>query len=123
MDTTEPKLVYVVDDEPSVRRALGRLLRSLGYRSREFASGHGLLTRGRFDTAACFVIDINMPQMNGYELSRRLEKAAPNTPIILITAGVEEQERWREEKTAAVGLLLKPLSERQLTTALKEALE
>lgn len=120
--TADPQLICVVDDEPSVRRALGRHLRSLGYSSRQFGSGQELLANGRCDDVGCFVIDISMPEMNGYEVARRLKETAPDTPVILITAREEERERWRAQGTSAIGLLLKPFSNRELTAALKLAL-
>ena len=120
---TERQLVYVVDDEPSVRRALGRQLRSLGYRSREFASGRELFASGRWAKAACLVVDINMPDMNGYEVARRLAEAAPASPVILITGFTDELERWRLQKTSAINLLLKPFVEQELIEVLRQALE
>jgi FixJ family two-component response regulator len=116
-------LVYVVDDELSVCRSLGRLLRSLGLRSREFGSARELLTDEGCAEAACFVIDVHMPEMGGYELVKRLEEAAPASPVILITARAEESDRWREKAASALVLLLKPFSDQELITALKQALQ
>ncbi len=119
---SEADLIYVVDDEASVRRSLGRLLRSLGLRSLEFASGAELLADERCAEASCILIDVHMPQMTGYELARRLSAAAPNSQIIFITALAEELDRWRTEDTSAIALLLKPFSEEELRAALRPAL-
>lgn len=115
-------LVHVVDDDPSVGRSLGRLLRSLGLRARTFASGKELLGDARRSEAACFVVDVHMPEMNGYELAKRLGEVAPESPVIFITARVEETDRWQEQPAAAVALLLKPFSESELVAALRKAL-
>lgn len=120
--SAEPHLVYVVDDEASVRRSLGRLLTSNGLRRREFASGRELLADERCAEATCFVVDIYMEEMNGYELAKRLEIVAAGSPVILMTARAEESTRWRKEAPAAVALLIKPFSEQELVAVLEQAL-
>ena len=75
MSTTLP-IVCVVDDDPSVLRALGRLLRSLGLRPAAFASAAELLGDPRRRQASCFLLDVQMPAMNGFELARRLTAEA-----------------------------------------------
>lgn len=115
-------LVHVVDDDPSVRRSLGRLLRSLGLRAGSFASGPELLSAAPRDEAECFVVDVHMPGMSGYELAQQLAEARPDSPVILISAHMEEANRWMREAPKAVAFLLKPFSERELVTALDRAL-
>lgn len=115
-------LVYVVDDEPSVRRSLARLLRSLGLESREFASGPELLAHDQRAEAASLVVDIHMPRMSGYDLVENLAAAGLSIPVIFITARAEEVDRWQEKPSAAVALLIKPFSEGELVAALERAL-
>lgn len=118
---SEAHTVYVVDDEASVRRSLCRLLRSLGLVSRPFASGTELLSDEHLAEAACIVVDIHMPEMDGYELARRLAVTAPDSGIIFISAAARELDHWRSLGTPAIALLLKPFSEEELSAAVRQA--
>jgi FixJ family two-component response regulator len=115
-------LVVVVDDDPSVRRSLGRLLRSFGFRSREFAAGAELLASAELSAADCFILDVHMPEMDGYELTNRLTAVRPDAPLLLITARIEELERQGKDPSPALALLLKPFSDDQLLGAIEQAL-
>lgn len=115
-------LVHIVDDDSSVCRSLGRLLRSLGLRFGAFASGDELLADSRRSEAACLIIDVHMPRMGGYALARRLAEAGVYSPIIFITAQAPEADRWQAHQPPAVALLVKPFSEAELIAALELAL-
>ena len=65
--TTEAPLVFIVDDDVSVRRSTGRLVRSLGMRAETFASAQDLLNSGRAVEAACLILDVRMPNMDGLD--------------------------------------------------------
>ena len=118
----EDQMVLIVDDDPSVLRALSRLLRSYGVRSRTFSSGPELLADPHHSEADCFVVDVHMPVMNGYELANKLAGTTPGSPIVLISAHVEEVEQWQDKAEMASALLVKPFSGSELMTALAQAL-
>lgn len=83
--TTEPHLIGIVDDDSSVRTALGSLVRSLGYRAMLFASAEEF-REGKTDDFDCLVCDINMPGMSGWELLAWIRVNGPAVPMIMITA-------------------------------------
>ena len=118
----DPPLVYVVDDDASVRRSLGRLIRSLGLRTREFESGAELMTDPERHRALALLVDVHMPRQDGYDLVRELAKAGIRPPVVFITAQQKEQERWRTTAPTAVACLVKPFSEHELMVALERAL-
>jgi FixJ family two-component response regulator len=115
-------LIHIVDDDVSVGRSLGRLLRSHGLRTLEFSSGGELLAQERAEEADCSIVDVHMPGMSGYELATELKGSASQSRIIFISARAEELERWRSSAPTATTLLLKPFSEAELLTALEKAL-
>ena len=119
---TKSPLVCVVDDDPSVVRSLGRLLSSYGLRTRQYTSPQTFLRQKGYADADCLILDIHMPQMSGYELANRLSRESPEVPIILITAQAEELNRWQDTASAAIALLIKPFSHRELGTSLERAL-
>ena len=114
-------IVCVVDDDSSVRRALGRLLRSYGVRPITFGSAEELLGDPRRRDAACFLLDVQMPAMGGFELARRLAAEETAAPVIFITAHVEETDAlaWAAGGRA---LLRKPFDDRDLVAALRDAI-
>ncbi len=117
-------LIAIVDDDPSVRRALERLLRSFGLRAESFDSGAGLLrsleSSQRF---GCAVMDVQMPGMNGLEVQRRLALERIALPLIFITAHEERGIAERAIAAGAVGFLLKPFSGQSLIALIRRALE
>lgn len=118
--STTPPFICVVDDDPSVRRALGRLLRSFGLAATAFGSASELLADERRRDAACFVLDIQLPETNGFELARRLATEGTSAPVIFITA---HREGTTAERASASGgcLLAKPFDDRELLAALPES--
>src|SRR5262245_2580287 len=77
--------VYVVDDDASVREAMGSLIRSAGLRVQTFASAQEFLASPRTDVPSCLVLDVQLPGLNGFELQRQLVKAENQIPIIFLT--------------------------------------
>ncbi len=114
--------VVVVDDDPSVRRALDRLLRSAGYQVEVFESVRAFLLNGDFQRAACLVLDVRMPGPNGLELQRLLTEAGRHIPIIFITGDGDVATAVRAMKAGAVDFLSKPLDEQELFSAIEQAL-
>src|SRR5579871_2009599 len=78
-------MVYVVDDDDGMRRALGALLGSVGYKTELFARPGEFLAQFQSDTPGCLVLDIRMPEMSGLELQQRLNRAGAMLPVIFIT--------------------------------------
>lgn len=114
-------MVCVVDDDRSVRLALERLLRSCGIAAAVFASAGELLQDDRRRQAACFLIDIQMPEMNGFELAARLAAEGSDAPVIFITAHLEETTLGRAEPLRPRAVLAKPFDDRELLQALPRA--
>ena len=85
-------LIYVVDDDASMRRALERLLRSANFRVEAFSSAHEFLGRRR-PGGGCLLLDVRMPGMTGLELQQRLVSTEPGLPVILVTAHASERSR------------------------------
>ena len=120
--TEEGVTIGVVDDDPSVRRALDRLLRSVGYRVQLFESVRQFLLTGDFQAIACLVLDVRMPGPNGLELQRLLTEAGRHIPIIFITGDGDVATAVRAMKAGAVDFLSKPLDEQELFNAISQAL-
>ena len=85
MSVQAPALVSVVDDDPSVRRSLARLVKGAGYRVEAFASAHEFLARAPDESPACLLLDVRMPGLTGLDLQETLSIAAHWTSIIFIT--------------------------------------
>ena len=117
-------LIAIVDDDPSVRRALQRLLRSFGLRAETFHSGEGLLralaSSQRF---GCAVMDVQMPGMNGLEVQRRLALLGIALPLVFITAHEEEGIAERAMAAGAVGFLQKPFTDESLIELIRRAFQ
>lgn len=115
--TTAP-VIAIVDDDPSVRRALHRLVESAGYTVETFASAREYLDwlpRGR---AACLVLDIHMHEMSGFELQERLA-----VPVIFITAHDDAGTQARIEQSRVAGHLKKPFDEQAVLDMIHRVLD
>jgi FixJ family two-component response regulator len=116
-----PPLVRVVDDDASVLRAIGRLLKSEGLFVQSFDSPAALLDNAEGE-ADCLVLDIDLPGMNGLELHRRLLEAGAAPPVIFITGVPDEASRVRAMTQQAVAYLEKPVEVDLLLDAIEQAL-
>jgi FixJ family two-component response regulator len=114
-------VVYVVDDDSSVREALQELLESAGLVVRAFASAAQYLESPRHPTAACLVLDIELPDINGLALQQRIAAIGP--PIIFLTGHGDIPSSVRAIKAGAVDFLTKPFSATDLLIAIHTALE
>jgi FixJ family two-component response regulator len=118
-----PVILYIVDDDPEVRRALARLLRSAGYATRSFGSaGEFLLSSEARFSAGCIILDLAMPGLNGLELQEYLSSSGFHRPIIFLTGNGDISKSVRAMKAGAVNFLTKPVDERELLQAVEEAL-
>ena len=117
------KLVCVVDDDPSVRRALRRLFKSAGYAAEMFASAEDYLAREIFEGPICLVLDVRMPGLKGPGLQEALEKRGACEQIVFLTGHGDVPTATRAMKKGAVDFLTKPFDDEELILAVKRALE
>ena len=121
--TAAEAIVYVVDDDSSVRLALANLIRSIGYRVEAFASAQEFLQHQRQDVPSCLVLDVLLPDSSGLELARELGSSEMPLPIIFITGHGTIPMSVQAMKQGAIEFLTKPFREEDLIAALHDALE
>ena len=115
-------MVFVVDDDQSVRDALSNLIRSIGLQVRTFDSARDFLSYERPDAAACLVLDVRLPGLSGLDLQRELAAAGDQIPIIFITGHGDIPMTVRAMKAGAAEFLPKPFREQDLLDAIQQAL-
>jgi FixJ family two-component response regulator len=101
-------VISIVDDDDTVRAATESLVRSLGFKTRTFASAEAFLQSTSPRETRCLILDVQMPNMSGIELQTRLSELGFEIPIIFITAYPDEAVRRRAMEAGAVAFLLKP---------------
>src|SRR5438552_8149473 len=116
-------VVFVVDDDPSVRRAIQRLVESIGLQVELFASAQEFLRSKRPDAPSCLVLDIRLPGISGLDFQRQLAEANIHIPIIFITAHGDIPMTVRAMKAGAVVFLTKPFRDQDLLDAIQLGLE
>jgi FixJ family two-component response regulator len=115
-------IVSVIDDDMSVRDATNRLVRSLGYAARSFASAEEFLRSAGANDTSCVIADVQMPGMSGIELQTALAARGRRVPIIFITAYPDEAIRARALAAGATCFLAKPFDGATLISCLETAL-
>src|ERR1700686_3043541 len=121
--TEAPPIVFVVDDDPSVRRAIKRLIESVGLQVEVFGSAQEFLQGWRRDAPSCLVLDIRLPGISGLDFQPQLAEAHIRIPIIFITAHGDIPMTVRAMKAGAVEFLTKPFRDQDLLDAIQVALE
>jgi len=121
--TETPAIVYVVDDHPSVRRAIKRLVESEGLQVELFGSAPEFLQASRPDAPSCLVLDIKLPGISGLDFQPQLAEAGIRIPIIFITGHGDIPMTVRAMKAGAVEFLTKPFRDQDLLDAIQVALE
>ncbi|MDQ1333642.1 MAG: hypothetical protein QG552_592 [Thermodesulfobacteriota bacterium] len=119
--TQEAFTVYVVDDDASIRSALKRLLRSVGYHAVTFESAEGFLDCAAAMGKGCLVLDIRLPGMSGLDLQEQLSLSGLEYPVIFMTAHDNAQWQERARKSGALAYLRKPFPEQALLDAIRLA--
>jgi FixJ family two-component response regulator len=114
-------VISIIDDDASVRAALGSLVRSLGYTAHTFESAESFLDSCDLAEASCIVTDIQMPGMSGLDLQSWLRAAGCAIPTVFITAFPEEHLRARAEAGGAIGFLAKPFDGQAMVRLLMSA--
>ena len=116
-------VVAIVDDDPSVRQGLARLIRSLGWRAEAFASAQEFLDRPYAEAPSCLVLDLQLPDLSGLDLQKRLAEIGLETPIVFLTGHGDIPATVQAMKAGAIEFLTKPVDEEDLLRAIQEAIE
>ena len=116
-------LIRIVDDNPSTRLALARLVRAAGYQTRTFESANEFLRSGGGEGPGCLVLDVQMPGMNGIELQEALAAASEPLPIIFLTCHGSIPISVQAMKGGAVDFLTKPVDKDNLFKAIQNAFD
>src|SRR5215510_13070968 len=123
MITEEAPVVFIVDDDASVRRSIADLLSSVALRSEAFATPQQFLDSKRADSPGCLVLDVRLPGMSGLDCQRKLAEAGVNIPIIFITGHGDVPVTVRAMKSGAVEFLTKPFRPQESLDAVQQALD
>lgn len=115
-------IVFVVDDDVSVRESLSGLIRSVGLQVRTFTSAQEFLGAREMDGPCCLVLDIKLPGLNGLELQKRMAEIGLEIPIIFVTGHGDVPTSVRAMKAGAVEFLTKPLKDKDLLEAIQLAI-
>jgi len=116
-------IIFVVDDDVSVREALESLIRSAGFRVETFASARKFLARGRADVPSCLVLDVRLPGLSGLGLQKRMAEVNLEVPIIFITGHGDVPTSVRAMKAGALEFLTKPFADQDLLDAIQRAVK
>jgi FixJ family two-component response regulator len=122
MSQSKP-IVFVVDDDVSVRESLEAMIRFEGWQPETFASAQEFLARPRTLAPGCLVLDVNLPDLNGLELQKRIAADQNEMPIIFITGHGDVPMTVRAMKAGAVEFLTKPFNDEALLSAIRQAIE
>lgn len=113
--------VFVVDDDPSVLSAVGRLIRSAGHKVETFGSPREFFERSRSDEPGCLVVDLRMPDLTGLELQEAMGRAGYHLPVIFMSGHADIQSTVKAMQGGAIDFLIKPFDEGQLLEAIERA--
>lgn len=116
-------IVFVVDDDISVRQSLELLIHSAGWRSETVVSAHEFLARPRVAVPSCLVLDVSLPGLNGLDLQKHIAVERTDMPIIFITGYGDVPMTVQAMKAGAVEFLTKPFGDEVLLSAIRNALE
>jgi FixJ family two-component response regulator len=113
--------IFVVDDDPSMRTSLRRLLREHGFDATVFGSANALLDHGDFSGTVCIVLDINLDGQSGIDLRRRLANEGVTAPVIYITGNDSQVNRSAAIESGCLAYLTKPFAARLLIESVERA--
>jgi FixJ family two-component response regulator len=122
LDSSIQPVVFVVDDDVSVRESLELLISSAGWRCETFASAAQFLARPRLTVPSCLVLDVRLPDLNGLDLQQRVASERGDMPIIFITGYGDVPMTVKAMKAGAVEFLTKPFSAEVLLSAIQSAI-
>ena len=118
---TDGPLIAVVDDEESVRKAIGRLMDSAGFEVETFTGGAEFLASLEKRRPDCVVLDLHMPQVSGFDVQSRLGQLLLRIPVVVITGRDNEETNERALAGGAIAYLRKPVDDRLLLDAISNA--
>jgi FixJ family two-component response regulator len=116
------QIIYIIDDDESVRRALRRLIRSAGWDAETFANAEDFLQSANLRNPACLILDVHLPGLSGLQLQARLHAEDRIVPLVFISAYADEQMREAALRAGAIAFLEKPFEEQPLLDAVRFAL-
>src|SRR3974390_2766482 len=122
IEMTQP-MVFVVDDDASMRGAVSNLIRSVGFQVEAFTSAQEFLASTRPDTPCCLILDVRLPQVSGFDIQAELTKAQIHIPIIFVTGHGDVPMSVKAMKAGAVEFLTKPFRDQDLLDAVRVALK
>src|SRR3984957_11139142 len=115
--------IYVVDDDVSVREGVGRLILSAGLNVKTFPTAQETIASLQQELPSCLVLDVQLPDINGFELQQQLAKKDLQVPIIFLTAYGDIPQGVRAMKAGAIEFLTKPFCDEELLSAIDQAIE
>ena len=115
--------IFVIEDDASLNQAVGRLLEAAGFHARMFQSAEAVLADASLEEADCFVLDIHLPGISGFELQSRLACSGVTAPVILITAHDDPVHHRTAREIGAAAYLIKPFSSLSLIDAVVRAID
>ena len=107
-------MITVVDDDPSVRKALSRLIKAAGYDAETYESAEDFLDSSALDSSDCLILDVQLPGMSGLQLQAELSRSRHRCPIVFISAFSDENARIEAVRNGAIEFLPKPLDSDRL---------
>jgi FixJ family two-component response regulator len=113
--------IFIIDDDESVRRALRRLVQSVGWVAETFATAEDFLQSAGPAIPACLILDMHLPGLSGLELQERLRAEGRGVPVVFITAYGNDKMRAAALAAGAIAFLEKPFEEQSLLTAVDQA--
>ena len=122
MSSEDVPVVFIVDDDPSVRRSIQDLVSSVSLRSEAFATPQDFLDAQRTDRIGCLILDVRLPGMSGLDFQRTLTETGVTIPIIFITGHADVPMTVQAMKSGAVEFLTKPFRPQELLDAVQQAL-
>ena len=122
-EVSDNALVFVVDDDPSMRRAITLLMESVGLPVETFKSAQEFLAFKRLEIPSCLVLDLQLPDLSGLDLQRELAETGNEIPIVFITGHGDIPQSVRAMKAGAVEFLTKPFDTKILVEAVRQAIE
>lgn len=117
------RFIYVIDDDPAIRRSLERLLDAVGFQVASYATPKAFLDVAGSLPWGCALLDLRMPEMDGFEVHARLRSINPDLPVIVVTAQGDVQTAVRAMKAGAVDFIEKPYGDDALIAAIESALK
>lgn len=122
MTAEDTSIVFVIDDDPSIRESIQGLLKSAGLRSQAFGSTQEFLARTEIKGPSCLVLDVQLPGLSGLDFQTQLAQLGVEIPIIFVTAHGDIPMSVKAMKSGAVEFLTKPFNDEELLNAILQAL-